>query len=229
MRVSEKNKTSINVLLADDQQLFSDNLKLMLETLSEDIYVTGIAVNGEEAVKMAETHLPDIILMDVSMPVMDGVEATKIIHQRFPDIKIVMLTTFPDDSYVENALQYGAYGYILKNMRSVDLISSIRAISRGAALFSPAILEKLIPNEGAKIGGSPEHNEYREIINRLGNREREILQLVAKGYSNKEIANAIFISEPTVRNYISSIYAKVGTKDRLQVMSLVQKGNVTVE
>ena len=220
---NNQNKERINLLLVDDQQLFSENLKLMLETLSEDIRVIGIADNGKEAVSMAETQQPDIILMDVSMPVMDGVEATKIIHEKYPEIKIVILTTFPDDSYVKDALHYGAYGYILKNMCSEDLISSIRAISRGAALFSPAILEKLVHKEDIKPGRSHESIEYKEILNRLGNREKEILKLVAKGYSNNEIADSLFISEPTVRNYISSIYAKVGTKDRLQVMSFGQK------
>jgi DNA-binding NarL/FixJ family response regulator len=213
----------IKILLADDQQLFSDNLKLMLETLSEDIYVTGIAANGREAVEMAGIQKPDIILMDVSMPEMDGVEAARILHQTHPEIKIVMLTTFPDDTYVQDALHYGAYGYILKNMRSEDLIASIRAIARGATLFSPTILEKLLYMDGVKHKDDKEYNEYTEVLNRLGKREREILSLVAKGYSNKKIADTIFISEPTVRNYISSIYAKVGTKDRLQVMSMVQK------
>jgi DNA-binding NarL/FixJ family response regulator len=217
----------IKILLADDQSLFADNLKLMLETLSEDISVTGIASNGQEAIELAGKEQPDIILMDVSMPVLDGVEATRILHQQFPGIKIVILTTFPDDSYVKDALHYGAYGYILKNMRSEDLIASIRAISRGAALFSPAILEKLSRMEDVKPeSGGREHNGYKELISRLGNREREILSLVAKGYSNKRIADAIFVSEPTVRNYISSIYAKVGTKDRLEVMSIARKGTL---
>jgi DNA-binding NarL/FixJ family response regulator len=219
-------KTEIRLLLADDQQLFTDNLKLMLETLSEDIRVIGIASNGREAVDMAEKRQPDIILMDVSMPVMDGVEAARILHQKHPGIKIVMLTTFPDDSYVKDALYYGAYGYILKNMRSEDLIASIRAIARGAALFSPAIIDKLLHKEDPQSELNREQKEYQEVLNRLGNREREILSLVAKGYSNKQIADAIFVSEPTVRNYISSIYAKVGTKDRLQVMSIARKGNI---
>jgi DNA-binding NarL/FixJ family response regulator len=222
-------RADIKILLADDQPLFSENLKLMLETLSDDIRVTGIAANGKEALELAETQRPDIILMDVSMPVMDGVEAARVLHQNFPEIKIVMLTTFPDDSYVKDALHYGAYGYILKNIRSEALIASIRAIARGAALFSPAILKKLMPRTLGDPEGDKEHNEYREIKSRLGNREREILELVAKGYSNREIANALFISEPTVRNYISSIYAKIGTKDRLQVMNIVQKGNVETE
>jgi DNA-binding NarL/FixJ family response regulator len=219
----------IKVLLADDQRLFSDNLKLMLETLSEDIRVTGIASNGREAVAMAEAQQPDIILMDVSMPEMDGVEATKTLHHKYPEIKIVMLTTFPDDTYVQDALHYGAYGYILKNMRSEDLIASIRAIARGAALFSPAILEKLLHRDDIRPDSGRERNEYHEIMNRLGNREKEILNLVAKGYSNRKIADTIFVSEPTVRNYISSIYAKVGTKDRLEVMSIAQKGTIENE
>lgn len=221
--------SSIKILLADDQQLFSDNLKLMLETLSEDIRVTGIACNGEEAVAMADQEQPDIILMDVSMPVLDGVEATKILHQKYPDIKIVMLTTFPDDSYVQHALQYGAYGYILKNIRSEDLIASIRAISRGAALFSPAVLERLLHEEAEQPEDSEEGKKYRDIMKKLGNREKDILKLLAQGYNNQKIADALFISEPTVRNYISSIYAKVGTKDRLEVMSFAQKGRLERE
>ncbi|MDR2417982.1 MAG: response regulator transcription factor [Treponema sp.] len=216
--------TLIKILLADDQRLFSENLKLMLETLAEDIRISGIAANGREAVDMVETQQPDIILMDVSMPEMDGVEATKIVHQKYPAIKIVMLTTFPDDTYVEEALQYGAYGYILKSIRSEDLIASIRAISCGAVLFSPAILEKLLRRNTAKQDSVQENNAYQEIVKRLGNREKEILKLVAKGFSNKKIADTLFISEPTVRNYISSIYAKVGTKDRLEVMSIARKG-----
>jgi DNA-binding NarL/FixJ family response regulator len=218
----------IRILLVDDQQLFSDNLKLMLETLTEDIRVVGIATDGEMAVSMAEDVAPDLILMDVRMPGMDGVQATKIIHQDHPDIKIVMLTTFLDDTYVEDALQYGAYGYILKSIRSEDLIASLRAISRGSVLFSPAILQKLIPRIDPKLAvdeheESDHDNEYHEIISHLGNREKDILKLVAKGYNNKKIADTLFISEPTVRNYISSIYAKVGSKDRLQVISIAQR------
>jgi DNA-binding NarL/FixJ family response regulator len=210
---------TIKILLADDQQLFVDNLKLMLETLSQDIAVTGVAANGKEAVTMAGEQHPDIVLMDVSMPVMDGVEAAKALHETHPEIKIVMLTTFPDDTYVQHALEYGAYGYILKNIRPDDLIASIKAIYQGSALFSPAILEKLVRRTNSNEEETEEEREYREIMNRLGKREKEILSLVAKGYNNQKIADTLFISEPTVRNYISSIYAKVGTKDRLEIMS----------
>jgi DNA-binding NarL/FixJ family response regulator len=219
-------KQHINIVLVDDQELFTDNLKLMLETLTKDMHVTGIAYDGQEAINMADEKKPDLILMDVRMPVLDGVNATRIIHQKHPEIKIIMLTTFLEDIYVEDALKYGAYGYILKNIRPRDLIASLRAAYSGTALLSPMILEKLIHKSETKQERDEDYNEYREIIRHLGNREKEILALIAKGYNNKKIADALFISEPTVRNYISSIYAKVGSKDRLEVMSIAQRGNI---
>jgi len=218
-------KSLINILLVDDQELFSDNLKLMLETITEDMRVIGIAYDGQEAIDMVEEKTPDLVLMDVRMPGLDGVKATQIIHQKYPEIKIIMLTTFLDDDYIEDALKYGAYGYILKNIRSEDLIASLRAAYSGTALLSPAILNKLISRGGAKQGKDEDQNEYREIMKHLGKREKDILALVAKGFNNKKIADTLYISEPTVRNYISSIYAKVGSKDRLKVMSIARRGN----
>jgi DNA-binding NarL/FixJ family response regulator len=229
MSQAEKTPARINTLLADDQRLFADNLRLMLETLTEDIKVIGIASDGEAAVRMAGEQKPDMVLMDVRMPGMDGVQATKILHQKYPDIKIVMLTTFLDDTYVEDALQYGAYGYILKNIRSEDLIASLRAIFRGAVLFSPAVIAKLVRRLDSKTDKDEQDTEYQEIIRHLGNREKDILKLVAKGYNNQKIAETLFISEPTVRNYISSIYAKVGSKDRLHVMSIARKARIEKE
>jgi DNA-binding NarL/FixJ family response regulator len=229
MQEQEKPVSQVKILLVDDQRLFSDNLKLMLETLTEDLKVTGMASDGQEAINMVEEANPDLILMDVRMPGMDGVQATKILHQNYPEIKIVMLTTFLDDTYVEDALQYGAYGYILKNIKSEDLIASLRAISRGAVLFSPDILKKLVLRLDPKSAVSDQDNEYHEIISRLGNREKEILKLIALGYNNKKIADTLFISEPTVRNYISSIYAKVGSKDRLEVISIAQRVHIGKE
>lgn len=224
MPISNNNdNTSIKILLVDDQELFSDNLKLMLETLTNDMHVIGIAYDGYEAVKMVDEKLPDLVLMDVSMPGLDGVKATQIIHQKHPEIKIIMLTTFLDDLYIEDALKYGAYGYILKNIKSEDLVASLRAAYSGTALLSPAILDKLIYK--GETRKDDQHNEYDEIIRHLGNREKEILALVAKGYNNQKIADTLYISEPTVRNYISSIYAKIGSKDRLKVISIAQKGS----
>jgi DNA-binding NarL/FixJ family response regulator len=213
----------IKLLLADDQRLFVDNLKLMLESLADDIRIIGIALDGQEAIDLVEAEMPDIILMDIRMPGMDGVEATRILHQKYPGIKIVMLTTFLEDDYVESALKYGAYGYILKNIKSDDLIASIRAIFRGSTLFSPTVLEKLL-RRNADWPDAAEDDEYHEVVSRLSRREREVLTLVGKGYTNQKIADILFISEPTVRNYISSIYAKVGIKDRLEVITIARKG-----
>ena len=216
-------KTNINILIADDQKLFAENLKLMLETLTKDMRVIGIAYDGREAVSMTGEKTPDLILMDVMMPGMDGVKATQIIHEKYPEIKIIMLTTFLDDVYIEDALKYGAYGYILKNIRSEDLIASLRAAHSGTTLLSPVILEKLVQRGKAK---QQNDEEYNEIVKHLGNREKEILALVAKGYNNKKIADTLYISEPTVRNYISSIYAKIGSKDRLHIMTIAQRGSI---
>jgi DNA-binding NarL/FixJ family response regulator len=194
----------------------------MFESLSDTITVTGTAVNGKEAVAMAEEQCPDIVFMDVRMPVLDGVKAVQILRQKQPEIKVVMLSTFPDDFYVREAIHYGAWGYILKDMSAEDIIASVEAVYRGAALFSPEILERLVDRENRKGG-------YEEIVSCLGKREREVFDLVVKGMSNQAIADTLFISEPTVRNYVSSIYAKVGTNDRTRVLTLGQKENVKSE
>jgi len=223
-------KKKIKILIADDQALFADNLKLTLETLSNEINVVGIAANGIKAVTIAEKLRPDIILMDVRMPEMDGVEAIKILHKKLPEIKILVISTFPDDSYIKDAICYGACGYILKNTRTREVIASIQAIYNGLSLFSPLALEKLLHKESAgQENDENESDEYLEIKNRLKKREREILTLVAQGYSNQKIADTLYISEPTVRNYISAIYTKVGTSNRLQLMSLVPKKNAGKE
>lgn len=216
----------IRILIVDDQQLFSENLKLALETLAPDIEVIGIANNGQEAIDRVIITMPDLVLMDVRMPVLDGVQATKTLHAQYPELKIVMLTTFLDDTYVQEALAYGAYGYLLKNIRPDDLVASLRAVSRGSVLFSPDILSRIIPKLESHQADSEADKEYHSFYNKLGRREKEILQLVAKGFSNKKIAETLFISEPTVRNYISSIYAKFGSKDRLELISVAQKANI---
>jgi DNA-binding NarL/FixJ family response regulator len=226
--MEEKSRTEnpIRILLADDQSLFSENLKLMIETMTHDMRIVGIASNGEEAVSLTEQLKPDLVLMDVRMPVMDGVNAVKIIHQKIPELKIVMLTTFLDDAYVEESIHYGAYGYIIKNINPEDLVASLRAIHRGAVLFSPDILSKLATHMNQNFVDIEDMNEYQAIIDHLGQREKDILKLVAAGLNNKKIADVLFLSEFTVRNYISSIYAKIGSKDRLEVMSIARKAKI---
>lgn len=212
---------TVNIIIADDQYLFSDNLKLMLETLTEDIRVIDIAVNGNQAVDMSRETMPDMILMDVRMPQMDGVEATKVIKSENPAIKIIMLTSFLDDYYVESALQYGAEGYLLKNIKPHQLISAIRAVYSGSVLLSPSLVASILKKDSF----SPELEKYRNAVMKMGKREREILHLIAEGYNNKRIAETLFISDATVRNYVSRIYAKLGSNDRLEVMSLARKNS----
>ena len=212
---------SINILIVDDQVLFAENLKLMLETLTPDIHCIDIAFNGQEAIdKLMHISAPDIILLDVRMPVMDGVQAAKIIKKQWPEIKIVMLTTFIDDEYVREAIEYGAAGYFIKNIKPMDLISSLKTIATNDSSI-------ILPEDWISTHFSQEsRSEWNNFIARLGNREKEVLKLVSKGYNNKRIAEELFISEPTVRNYNSRIYAKIGSKDRLEVISIVRQNTI---
>jgi len=218
----EQTEKPIRILIADDQVLFADNLKLMLETVTSDIQVVGIAYNGTQAIDKVSELSPNIVLMDVRMPHTDGVKATKIIKEMHPEQKIIMLTTFIDDSYVESALNYGAEGYLLKNIRPEQLISAIRAVDNGSVLLSPLLVAHLMHKTDDEAVDA-ETKSIRETIAKMGNREKEILGLIAQGYSNRKIAEKLFISDPTVRNYISSIYAKLGSNDRLEIISLVRK------
>ncbi len=221
MMATGSDAKQINILIVDDQVLFAENLKLMLETLTSDIRCIDIAFNGQEAIdKLEKISPPDIILLDVRMPVMDGVQAARIIKKRWPDIKIVMLTTFIDDEYVREAIEYGATGYFIKNIKPQDLVSALRTI----AVNDSSII---LPENWVSTYFSQKNNsDWDNFMSRLGNREKEVLQLISKGYNNKRIAEELFISEPTVRNYISRIYAKIGSKDRLEVISIVRQNKI---
>lgn len=213
--------TLIRILIADDQVLFAENLKLMLETVADDLEVVGIAFNGQQAIELVDSLTPDLVLMDVRMPKLDGVEATRVIKEKRREQRIIMLTTFIDDSYVEAALNFGAEGYLLKNIRPEQLISAIRAVNSGSVLLSSSLVSRLILKEEGDV--DPEIKSTQAVIAKMCTREKEILSLIAKGYSNKRIADELFISDPTVRNYISRIYAKLGSKDRLEVINLARK------
>lgn len=195
----------------------------MLETLTEDIEVVGIAYDGKQALNMVDTLKPDLILMDVRMPILDGVKATRLIKEKNPEQKIVMLTTFVDDTYVESALNYGAAGYLLKNIKPNELIDAINAVNSGSVLLSPDLVSLVLKKSDIEEDSSDwDENNLRLVIKKMSVREKEILSLIAKGYNNHNIAEALFLSEPTVRNYISRIYAKIGSKDRLEVMSIAK-------
>ena len=215
----------IRILLVDDQILFIESLKAVLETLADDINIVNIAHNGLEAIKMVKKQIPDIVLLDVRMPGMDGVETVKILHKKYPEIKIMMLTTFDDDEYVHKALGYGAAGYILKDVPPADLINSIRALNNGTIQMSPQIMIKLMDSSG-ESDNIPDRKYASTEINRLSKREQEILFLVASNMDNSKISDKIFIAEQTVKNHISSIYTKLGIHDRAAAIKLAKASNL---
>jgi DNA-binding NarL/FixJ family response regulator len=219
----------INVLIVDDQHLFAESLRFVLHGESSGrIEVVGIAENGREAVELVEAHEPDVVLMDIRMPVMDGVDATAAIHARWPGIEIMILTTFDDDELAVSALSHGATAYVLKDVDPPDLIRSIEAVHDGAFYISRSVGQKLV--EIVKMEGIDRERlrsdvaiELIERVPSLTRREAEILYLAAQALTNKSIAEELFLSEKTVKNHMSSIYRKVGVHNRLQVIQFVSK------
>jgi two-component system NarL family response regulator len=203
-------------------------LKTVLETEADDIEVVGIAHNGREAVEMVESLEPDVILMDVRMPEMDGVEAVRAIKANRPASPIIMLTTFDDDQYVYKAIKYGATGYLLKNISPVELIASIRACKEGAVLLDPSVASKLAGQAESLMRVSADHGEHTEHrrVDMLSNREIEILKLLAQGLGNKQISDRLFISDSTVRNHISTIYSKLDVHSRFEAMEYAAKAGL---
>lgn len=218
--VEATSSAPITVLLADDQQLFLDGLTYVLESRASDIRVVGAATNGREAVRLTRELQPEIIIMDVRMPEMDGVEATRLIHQEFPDIRIVMLTTFHDDEYVHNALAHGAIGYLLKNRPPIELISSIRAVKSGILQIDPSVSDVLINREQYS---DERDEEIATAIRTLTPREKEVLHLMIQAFDNRQIAETLHVAEQTVRNYISTIYSKLGVSNRMDILRIMKK------
>lgn len=191
-----------------------------METRAKDIKVVGVACNGEEALQLVAKLEPDVVLMDVRMPKMNGVEATKLIKEKYPETRILMLTTFDDDEYVIEALQFGAVGYLLKDMPPMELITAVRAVYEGGVLISPQVAEKLVEklfqNTELSTSQPVEKKQEPEWVKDLTSREKEILSMIAKGYNNEEIATRLYIAKQTVKNYVSMIYCKLGVRDRVQ-------------
>jgi DNA-binding NarL/FixJ family response regulator len=215
---------SIRVLIADDQSLFLESLSTFLHNYAEDIEVVGLAKNGEEALTQAAALRPDIVLMDVHMPVMDGVEATGRLVAAHPGIKILILSTYDEDEYVRKALSLGASGYLLKDISPTELIASIRALKGGAVQISPQIVQKLmrslLAEEHSPASDVAEKLEWFESLTK---REREIFALIATGYDNTQIAESLHLAEHTVRNHVSTIYSKLEVQDRFQIIQLANK------
>jgi DNA-binding NarL/FixJ family response regulator len=212
----------IRVLIADDQALVRAGFHAILET-QPDIEVVGEAADGAEAVELARALGPDVVLMDVRMPALDGIEATQRLLREAQPPKVLMLTTFDLDEYLYKAMQAGASGFLLKDVPRDQLINAVRTVVRGDALLAPALVRRLVddfvrrPPPGSRV---PPHLEA------LSQREREVLKLIARGLSNLEIADRLFLSEATVRTHVGHILAKLGLRDRVQAVVLAYEAGL---
>jgi DNA-binding NarL/FixJ family response regulator len=220
--ISEQSRQHISIVVADDQRLFRESIAGMLAT-ELFISVVGVASNGLEAIELVRQFRPAFILMDVKMPQMDGIQATRQIKAEFPETKIILLTTFITDGYVLEGLAAGANGYILKDISAVGLISAISAVDNGEQVTAPDITNRmlqLLEKQNADKG---------QYSDGLTAREMEMLVLIARGLLAKEIARTLAISEKTVRNHISSIYRKLNIYDRAQlVIYAMRKGLIDI-
>jgi DNA-binding NarL/FixJ family response regulator len=216
----------IGVLLADDQELVRSGFRLILE-LADGIEVIGEAADGREAVRLAKELQPDVVLMDVRMPELDGIEATQRLRQAGVEARVLVLTTFDLDEYVYGAIRAGASGFLLKDAPREQLVTAVRTVARGEALLAPAITQRLIERFVAR----PPVSEAAPARTELSPRELEVLQLVARGLSNAEIAAELILGEATVKTHVARILRKLAVRDRVQAVvfayesGLVQPGS----
>ena len=214
----------IRVLVVDDQELVRSGFCVILEA-AEGITVVGEAADGDAAVSAAADCHPDVVLMDIRMPGMDGLEATRLLTRCAPAPKVIMLTTFDLDEYVYEALRAGASGFLLKDSPRADLIAAVRAAAAGQAMLAPTVTRRLIE---AFARRPPETSPAPSRLASLTAREREVLVLLARGASNGEIAAALFVSEATVKTHVGNVLAKLGLRDRVQAVILAYETGIVV-
>jgi DNA-binding NarL/FixJ family response regulator len=233
----------IRVLLADDQALIRAGFRVLLEAAG-DIEVVGEAVNGEQAVALARAERPDVILMDIRMPEVDGLEATRRIAADgdLAGVRVVILTTFETDDYVYQALRAGAGGFLVKDAEPEDLIRAVRVVARGEALLSPSVTRRLIatfagraPAAGLGVGPGPavggrgqSRPQPGRDLSRITEREREVLSLVAEGLSNDEIATRLYLSPLTTKTHVSHIMTKLDARDRAQLVVIAYESGLVI-
>ncbi|MFE0555861.1 response regulator [Paenibacillus sp. NPDC058910] len=198
----------LRLLIVDDDALIREGLSILIG-MEDDFEVIGTAANGQEAFEMCRLKQPDLVLMDIRMPVMDGVLGTQLIKRHFSDMKVVLLTTFKDEEYIKEAVKSGAEGYILKNQPPDSIMESLRAVGNGNTVFEKEVAQT--------ISGMLKDQKKTPLPMDVNPREREILALVADGLSNKEIASRLFLSEGTVRNYVTALLEKLQLRDRTQL------------
>jgi DNA-binding NarL/FixJ family response regulator len=207
---------AIRVLLVDDQALFREGLETLL-SVHEDIKVVGQAENGQESIEVAAKVKPDVVLMDIRMPIMDGVRATRLLKDARPQCNVIVLTTFDDDEIIFDALRTGAVGYLLKDVASAQLVEAIRAAARGESILEPSVAAKVIA-EFTRVSSMVPPMQMKGLVEPLSERELEILGLIARGASNKEVADQLFIAEGTVKNHMTHILGKLDARDRTQAV-----------
>jgi len=214
----------IKVLLADDEQLVRSGFRLLLD-VAEDISVVGEATNGAEAVELARATRPDVVLMDIRMPRVDGIQATREIAAMLPDVRVLILTTYDTDAHVFEGLVAGASGFLLKDAGPAELLHGIRVIAAGEALLAPRVTRRLIAQVTAQRTATRAGEERLAV---LTEREREVLALVGRGMSNAEIGAELFLSPATARTHVSRAMVKLGARDRAQLVVIAyQTGLVT--
>jgi DNA-binding NarL/FixJ family response regulator len=204
---------TIKILLVDDQPLFREGLRTLL-SVYPDFEVVGEAGNGQEAISLARSLLPTVALMDLQMPLLDGVEATRRLQEEQPDCRVIVLTTFDDDEMVFDGLRAGAVGYLLKDAPSEKLAEAIRVAARGETFLQPSVAAKVVA-EFARLSRKAAR-PADSLIEPLSERELEVLRLIARGASNREIAERLFLAEGTVKNHITNILGKLDARDRTQ-------------
>jgi DNA-binding NarL/FixJ family response regulator len=217
---------SISVLLADDQPLLRRGFRMILEA-EGDLIVAAEAADGEEAVDLARRHAPDVVLMDIRMPRIDGIEATQRIAAADTHVRVLVLTTFDLDEYAFGALRVGASGFLLKDVRPAELVAAIRTVAAGDAVISPRVTRRLLEEytRVLPLSASQMQERYPQL-SALTEREREVLIAVARGLSNAEIAASLFVSEATVKSHVGRILAKLGLRDRVQVVVLAYEAGL---
>ena len=207
----------IRVLICDDQDVVREGLQAILSTVPE-IYVVGVACNGAQAIEAADQWSPDVVLMDLNMPGVNGIQATRTIHEKHPQVRILALTTYDADEWVFDAIRAGAAGYLLKDTPRALLVKAITGTAEGQTYVDPAVAGKLFNH----IAGTTASIDT-SLASTLSAREREVLRLLADGLSNADIAKELFLSEGTVRNYVSSLFVKLGVSDRTQAAVIALK------
>ena len=211
-------KPKIRIVIADDQRLFAEGLRVVIESRAPEFQIVDIAEDGRQACAMVDQHKPDVLLLDVRMPVMDGVEATRMIHGKHPEVKILILTTFDDDEYVTYSMQNGAEGYLLKSRRPEELIDSIRAMLKGIVQIDSAVSERLLSAAHEEPANA---REFIANLRTLTARESEILRGLVSAKRIAQIAGDLGIVEQTVRNHMSNIYTKLHIHNRVEIVQYI--------